>query len=115
MSSISNMFYKQFWYECGSKGLTIQQKVDALCKLRDLSLKVPYWLLKENDVIKEGKKLDQLFSELIPSTLCNKHRHLSTLTGQLLYTIQMELFEEIKKYAKEGKLTEQQLNDIQTF
>jgi hypothetical protein len=105
-------FYKLFWQECGTKGLTTQQKVEALTKLKNLSLKIPYWDFKENETI-QGKTLSELFPELIPANLCKKHTHLTKLSGLLLYVMHMEIFNEIKTLAENGKLTKKQIGVMQ--
>lgn len=112
--ALAEAYYKLFWEECGTKGLTVEQKVDVLCKLRDLSLRQPYWLLKENDKINK-KTLTQLFPELIPSNLCNKHTHLSRLSGLLLYTMHMLIFKEVKAKAEHGLLTKEQIKQLKAF
>ena len=140
---MSEMFYQMFWEKCGTNALTVEQKVDVLCKLRDLSLRMPYWLLKEDEEIaitsllhkfcqvphleckdcrafKRGKcaqklTLTDMFSELVPSHLCQNHTHLSSLTGTLLYTMHMEIFKEIKELAEKGELTPEQIKQIGAF
>ena len=115
MYGIAEIFYEMFWKECGTKGLTVQQKIDALCKLRDLSLRLPYWSLKENEVVEKGQTLSELFPELIPSKLCNEHNHSTQLSGLLLYTIHMEIFKEIKPMAEIGELTQEQIKQLGEF
>jgi len=113
-SGMAQGFYEMFWRECGTHGLTTQQKINVLCRLRDLSLKIPYWTLKENDK-HERKTLTELFPELIPSNLCRKHAHLAKLSGLLLYTMHMQIFGEIQQLAQEGKLAQKQLKQIGAF
>jgi len=113
-SGMAEGFYKLFWNECGTHGLTVEQKVNVLCELRDLSLKHPYFEMKETDKYK-GKTLSELFPNLIPSNLCKKHTHLTKLSGLLLYTMHMELFSEIKELAQNKQLTDEQLKQIQNF
>jgi hypothetical protein len=111
-ASMAEFWYRMFWRECGSKGLSVDQKVNALVKLTRLSLKHPYWSADENTIIEDGKTLSDIFQELIPAKLCKKHQHLSKLTGLLLYAMHMEIANEMFSLAKEGKLTEAQIKRI---
>ena len=83
-------FYRLWWKKCGTQAFTLQEKEKILYKLSDLSLKQPYWKLPDDEATK-------LFPELVPSKLCNKHRHLNNLTGLLLYVIHTEIFNDIKQ------------------
>ena len=143
-SGISEACYKMFWQKCGTHGLTLQQKIDALCKLRDLSLRLPYWNFNEitrigltniehfctfknnidacqncdhhkNQKCAWKPTLTEMFPEPTPQTLCKKHVHLTKLTGLLLYTMHTELFKEIKELAQNGKLTQAQIEQIGDF
>ncbi len=102
-----------FWRECGTHGLSLDQKIDVLVRLSRLSLKCPYWTADEDTIIEDGKTLSDMFPELIPANLCRKHIHLSRLTGLLLHAIHTEIANEIFSLAKEGKLTEDQIKKIQ--
>jgi len=110
---MAEFWYRMFWRECGTNGLSVDQKVEALVRLTRLSFKCPYWTADENTVIDDGKTLSELFSELIPAKLCTKHIHLNKLTGLLLYAMHMEIADEVFSLAKEGKLTESQIKKIQ--
>jgi hypothetical protein len=112
-ASMAEFWYRMFWRECGSKELSVDQKVDALVKLTRFSLKHPYWAAGEDTVMEDGKTLSDIFQELIPAELCRKHQHLSKLTGLLLYAMHMEIANEVFTLAKEGKLTEPQIKRIQ--
>jgi hypothetical protein len=103
------MLYQMFWKKCGTKGLTIDQKVKAVKTISDLSLRLPIWELRENEKI-DGKTLTEMFPELIPSSLCKEHTHTSSFTGLYLYAVQVQMFEELKDLAQNGKLTDEQLN-----
>ena len=72
-------WYRLFWRECGTYGLTVDQKIDVLVRLSKLSLKCAYWTADEHTVIEDGKTLSELFPELIPANLCKKHMHLTSL------------------------------------
>jgi hypothetical protein len=113
-TTMATTFYQMFWKECGTKGLTLAEKLSALKQLSNLSLKEPYWKLGETDTI-DGKTLSEMFPDLIPNRLCAliNHRHLSKLSGLLLYTIHMELFRELKTLAENGKLTTGQIEGLQ--
>jgi len=111
-ASMAEFWYRMFWRECGTYGLSVDQKVDVLVRLSRLSLKCPYWTADENTVIEDGKTLSDLFSELIPANLCKRHMHLRKLTGLLLYAMHMEIADEIFSLAKEGKLTEAHIRKI---
>jgi len=108
-ASMAEFWYRMFWRECGTNGLSVDQKVEALVRLTRLSFKCPYWTADENTVIDDS----ELFSELIPAKLCTKHIHLNKLTGLLLYAMHMEIADEVFSLAKEGKLTESQIKKIQ--
>ena len=145
MFGISEMFYQMFWEKCGKNSLSLEDKINQLCKLRDLSLHVPYWTLKEDETIpitegiksccqvprlncqdcrafKKGRcqqklTMTEMFQQLVPANLCKTmgHTHLSRLTGTLLYTMQTEIFKEIKELAEKGELTQEQIKQIGTF
>ena len=108
-------WYRLFWRECGTNGLTIQQKVKVLRKLTELSLRTPYFLMAETDKLPNKKTLTDTFPELVPQNLCKKHIHLTTLSGLLLYVIHTEIFKELKQLAEQGKLSEEQIKLMGDF
>ena len=111
-ASMAVFWYRLFWRECGTYGLTVDQKIDVFVRLSKLSLKCAYWTADEHTVIEDGKTLSELFPELIPANLCKKHMHLNKLTGLLVYAMHTEIADEIFSLAREGKLTEEQVRKL---
>ena len=140
---MATMFYEMFWHECGSKNIDLDSKIYQVRKLCNLSLRIPYWILKEDEPMqiskighefcqvprmkcedckafngkncKQSLTLTEMFAQLVPNNLCKTqgHTHLSKLTGTLLYVMHTEMFKEVKALAEEGKLTDEQIKILQ--
>jgi len=112
VSAMAEGFYRLFWKNCGTHGLSVDQKINVLTKLCSFSLRYPYWQYGEDDEV-DGFTLSDHFPELIPAALCKKHTHLKKLSGLILYVMHMEIAEEVFQLAREGKITQEQLKRIQ--
>ncbi|MEM0095705.1 MAG: hypothetical protein QW660_03620 [Candidatus Bathyarchaeia archaeon] len=107
--TMAEFWYRMFWRECGTHGLTLDQKIEVLKRLNDFSLKYAYWAADENAKF-DGKTLSDHFPELIPAKLCRKHAHLNKISGLLLYVMHTEIANEVMDLAKAGKLTKEQIS-----